>query len=151
MPVFKMNDEFVSRQTENHLRQLEATSMARTGGFNKEYMRELFSLLGNTVDDYKLDNSRFFNMDETALSTLRKTQKILTLRGKYQVGAITSGGRGTNTTCLYCMKAAATFVPPMLIFRRLRFKQKLSGVLLVVLNLYVERANGSHVKKLCTG
>jgi hypothetical protein len=64
-------------------------------------------------------------MDDTALSAVQKPQ-VLALRGKHQVGAITSGERGTNITCVCCMSAAGNFVPPMLIFKRLFFKHELS-------------------------
>jgi hypothetical protein len=65
-------------------------------------------------------------MDDTALSTVEKPQNILDLSGKHQIGAITSGERGTNTICLCCMNAVGNFVPTMFIFKRLLFKQELS-------------------------
>jgi hypothetical protein len=65
-------------------------------------------------------------MDETALSAVQKPPKILALPGKHQVGAITSGERGIKSTCVCYMSAAGDFVPPMLILKRLRFKQELS-------------------------
>jgi hypothetical protein len=61
-------------------------------------------------------------MDETALSTVQKPQKVSARKGKHQVGAMTSAERGTNTTCICCMSAGGRFVPPLLVFRRLRFK-----------------------------
>jgi hypothetical protein len=39
---------------------------------------------------------------------------------------MTSAERGTTTTCISCMSAAAMFVPPLFVFRRLRFKFELS-------------------------
>jgi hypothetical protein len=89
-------------------------------------VKEFFEVLGNIVDNYKLVATSIFNIEETAFSTVHKPQKIFALPGKYQVGAITSGERGIKSTCLCCMCAARDFVPPILIFKRLRFEQELS-------------------------
>lgn len=117
---------FITRHPEISLRQPEATSMARAKGFSKDQVKKFFDVLTVIVDENKLDGTVIFNMDETALSTVQKPQKVLAKRGKHQVGAITSGERGTNTTGICCMSAAGMFVPPMLIFRRLRFKDELT-------------------------
>jgi hypothetical protein len=45
----------IPRHPEIPLRQPEPTSMARTGDFNKERVREFFEVLGNIVDSYELD------------------------------------------------------------------------------------------------
>jgi hypothetical protein len=113
----------IPRHPEISLRQPEPTSMVMAEGFNKERAREFFEVLGHIVDNYKLDATIIFNMDDTSLSTVQKPQKILALRGKYRVGDITNGERGTNTTC---MSTAGDFVSPMLIFKRLLFKQEVS-------------------------
>jgi hypothetical protein len=82
--------------------------------------------LDKIVQENNLDADRIFNMDETALSTVQKPQKVLARKGKHQVGAMTSAERGTTTSCTCCMGAAAMFVPPLLVFWRLRFKFQLS-------------------------
>ena len=64
-------------------------------------------------------------MDETSKSSVLKWSKIISIRGKRQVGAVTSAERGTNTTGVYCLSATGRYIPPMLIFKRKRIADAL--------------------------
>jgi len=75
---------------------------------------------------YNVDARRIFNVDETALSTVQKPQKVLARRGEYQAGAMTSAERGTDTICIFYMGFAGMFVPSLLMFKRIRCKFELS-------------------------
>lgn len=62
-------------------------------------------------------------------STVQKgLQKVVATKGKKQVGWVTSGERGINTTALYCVNAAGPYVPPMIIFKRKRFCPDLENI-----------------------
>jgi hypothetical protein len=102
------------------LRIPEATSMSRATAFNKERLNEFFDKYESILDKYKFTANQIYNVDETGLSTVHKPSKIIAQKGKHQIGAITSGERGVTTTCVCCMNAAGEFVPPMLIFKRVR-------------------------------
>jgi hypothetical protein len=95
-------------------------------GFCKENVTEFFSVLDKIVHDNNLDSGRIFNMDESALATVQKSQKVLAWKGKHKVGAMTSAERGTNTTCICYMSAAGCSFHPCSYFKRLRFKFELS-------------------------
>lgn len=41
-----------------------------------------------------------YNVDESDLSTVHRPLKVLTAKGKIQVGVVTSGEPGVNNTCL---------------------------------------------------
>jgi hypothetical protein len=118
---------FMSRHPELSLRQPEATSLARVKGFKKESVMHFMDLLEPLVDKYGLDALRIFNMDESGLTTVQKPARVLSLKGKHQVGAITSGERGVNTTVVCCVNPSGQYVPPMLIFKRKRMKEELKN------------------------
>lgn len=88
---------------------------------------EFFDKLWEIIEKYDIiDPTRIFNVDETGLFTVqRRTRKILAKKGKHQVGSITSGERGTNTTAVCCMSASGFYVPPMIIFKRKNPKAEL--------------------------
>lgn len=54
-----------------------------------------------------------------------KKRKIAALKGKKQVGGITSAERGVTTTAVMCMSAAGQHLPPFLIFARMRMHDAL--------------------------
>ncbi|XP_070182914.1 jerky protein homolog-like [Littorina saxatilis] len=118
---------FKRRHPEISLRQPEATSFARAEGFNREAVNRYFNLLEELVDDISLHASRIFNMDETGISTVQKRcQKVLAQKGKHQIGSMSSGERGVNTTIVVCASAAGNYVPPFVIFKRKRMPPSLA-------------------------
>ena len=48
---------------------------------------------------------------------------MVALRGRKQVGTLTSAERGSLVIAVICSCATGTFVPPMLIFSRVRMKE----------------------------
>lgn len=117
---------FKARHPEISLREPQATSMQRVKGFNRQNVYEFFDILENLVDENRIDSTRIYNVDETGLSTVQtKCQKILGLKGKKQIGSVSSGERGVNTTFVGCTSASGNYVPPMLIFKRMRMNDEL--------------------------
>lgn len=45
-----------------------------------------------------------------------KVAKVIGLKGKKQIAALTSGERGALITIVACMSASGSFVPPLVIF-----------------------------------
>lgn len=86
---------------------------------------EFFDKYETIIDEGKFTADQIYNVDQTGLSTVHKPSKILAQKGNHQVGAVTSGEPGTNTTCICCMNAAGKFVPPMLIYKRKRMTDDL--------------------------
>ena len=72
-----------------------------------------------------MTNVYWGNMDEFGITVIQKPSKILALKGKCQVGTITSLERGQNITIICSMNAIGSFVPPGFIFPRVRMKVEL--------------------------
>lgn len=118
---------FIKRHRQISLRNPEPTSLARLTAFNKPAVSKFFSSLENLIDRYHFSATSIFNVDETALSTVpSKHGKVLSRRGRHQVGTLTSTERGSTTTGVFCVSAAGRWVPPMLLFRRKRMSDLLS-------------------------
>ena len=97
----------------------EATSAARAASFNKVVVMNFFRLLDSLYETYHFPPSRIYNNDETGVMTVpNKTSKIISMKGKKQVGALTSAERGTLITAEICFNALGNYIPPLLIFPR---------------------------------
>ena len=86
---------FMSRHPELSLRQPEATSAATAHGFNRQSVNRFFDLLTALVEEHNFPPDKIYNVDETGMTTVQtRPSKIIALRGKRQVGALTSAERG---------------------------------------------------------
>ncbi|XP_018370138.1 PREDICTED: uncharacterized protein LOC108765788 [Trachymyrmex cornetzi] len=116
---------FMKRNPSLSLRIPEATSATRAMGFNKVVVANFFKLLEETITNNEITPDRIYNCDKTGFTVNPKTQsKIIAKKGRRQVGAITSAERGQTVTAEICFSAAGVFVPPMLIFSRVRMQNE---------------------------
>lgn len=113
-------DHFMSRHKDVlSLLKPTATTFSRANGFNKEAVNGFFDLLEAELDKFKYPADRVFNVDETGISVVQsKIPRVVGLRGKRQIGALSSAERGSLVTVVCCMSAGGTFIPPLLIFPR---------------------------------
>lgn len=82
-------------------------------------MNHFFDLLEEEYSKHTYPADRIFNFEETGLSIVEsKIPTVIALKGKHQVGSITSPERGSFVTLFTCTSAGRTFVPPMTIFPR---------------------------------
>ncbi|KAJ4425741.1 hypothetical protein ANN_27937 [Periplaneta americana] len=113
-------DHFMNRHKHQlSIRKPEGTSLARAIGFNKESVAEY-------VKHCYLPD-RIFNVDETGLKIVQsKLPHVIGLKGKKkQIGALTAAERGSLVTIIACMSAGGNFVPPMMIFPRTNWIDRL--------------------------
>ena len=89
-------------------------------------MGKFFDLLEREIDEKKFKTHQIFNVDEKGITTVQSNNaKIIVLKGKKQVGILSSAERGRLVTTILCMSASGTYIPPMFIFPRQRMKMEL--------------------------
>lgn len=117
---------FRKRHPEIVLRKPELTSAARAQAFNKTNVTKFFDILEDVQKNYLYPPHRVYNVDETGLLTVQsKASKIFALKGRRQVGSLSSAERGILSTFVVCMSAGGIYIPPFVIFPRERMKVEL--------------------------
>ncbi|KAF2889816.1 hypothetical protein ILUMI_16357, partial [Ignelater luminosus] len=117
---------FLSRHTNLTLRTPESTSVVRAKGFNRRGVCHFYKNLESAIEKNNIEASRLYNMDETGISTTsNKPPKVLSVKGKRQVGMIASAKRGQLTIVIGCCNAAGSFLLPFLIFARKKMQSRL--------------------------
>lgn len=98
---------FLKRHPNLSLCTPEPTSLARVHGFSKAKVGEFFKLLRETFDRFEWQPGQIFNVDERGVTTMQgKASKVLSVRGKRQVGTMKSAERGSNVTVCCTMSAS---------------------------------------------
>lgn len=66
-----------------------------------------------------------WNVDETGITTVQKSNKVVARRGWKQVGRMTSAERGTLVTLTMSVSAIGNSVPPFFISPRVNYRERL--------------------------
>ncbi|XP_015910948.1 uncharacterized protein [Parasteatoda tepidariorum] len=114
---------FFHRHANLSLRQPESTSLSRATAFNKTTVREFFNNLHCILEKKKFGPEAIFNVDETGITTVHKSRKIIAMKGEKQVSQVTSAERGTLVTMCCGISAIGTSIPPFLVFPRVHVKE----------------------------
>nr|XP_023023174.1 uncharacterized protein LOC111511392 [Leptinotarsa decemlineata] len=113
---------FMKRNPKLSIRCAQATSLSRATSFNVTNVKLPYDNLVNVMDRYEFESKDIYNVDETGVTTVQKPVKVVAEKGTKQVGALTSGERGTLVTVALAVNAISNSVPPIFIFLRLRYK-----------------------------
>lgn len=114
---------FMSRHLDLSIRAPEATSLARISSFNKKTVGDFQNKLQDVLTRYSFGASDIYNLDETGVTTVQKSQKVIAPKGQHQVGQVTSRERGELITQVGIIGANGTALPPIWIFPRVKFDQ----------------------------
>ncbi|CAH1112635.1 unnamed protein product [Psylliodes chrysocephalus] len=104
------------------IRTAEAASLGRAMGFNKVVVQKFFDNLQKVIEKHHFRSDKIYNVDETALTTVQETGKVVAMKGQRQVGQITSSERRTLVTMCGAINADDNNISPLLIFPRKFFK-----------------------------
>lgn len=113
---------FRRRNPELSLRKPENTSAARSFAFNKTSVTEFYTNLKTVLKRHPLTADRIFNFDESGVSTVLATPKVLAPRCQKQVGQIVSAERGELVTFGGIISACGNTIPPLFVFPRVHYK-----------------------------
>nr|XP_042896222.1 uncharacterized protein LOC122269010 [Parasteatoda tepidariorum] len=106
---------FIKRSQCISLRKPEATSLARSMGFNKPVVMQFYGTLYHLLEN-------IFNLDETGVTSVQTPGKVLAKKGTKQVGQVTSAERGELVTLCCVINALGNSLPPFFIFPRVNFR-----------------------------
>ena len=117
-------DWFFSFKDRNKLsvRISESTSLPRATSFNRYNVAQFYNNLAAVMDRYKFSPNEIWNVDETGCTTVQNPGKVVTERGKKQVGSSTSAERGKLVTVEYCVNAVGNVILPLLVLPRVHFR-----------------------------
>ena len=117
---------FLKRHPDLSIRKPQGLSLNRIYGLNHSSVNIYFKNIEIVIKKYKFKAHQIFNCDELGITTVHKTVKVITKKGKHCISSVTSGEQGVTTTVVCAMNLTGLFVPPMMIFKRKRMKLELN-------------------------
>lgn len=109
------------------LRVPENLAAYRASMGNPEMIQDYFVKLEALMDKLNIKNmpSRIWNCDETGLSYVVKPSKVVTSIGKRYIYKRAYADRGESHTLLGCICADGSWIPPLIIFKGIRWNDNL--------------------------
>lgn len=117
----------MQRHRDLSLRKPENTSLSRSMAFNRPVVNDFFEKYTSVLEKYQFIAGEIWNLDETGLSTVMPSTRVVATKGKKQIGQITSQERGELVTFVGIINASGNSVPPVFVYPRLRNPEEYMG------------------------
>ena len=98
----------------------QPTSLSRAVGFNCPKIDAFYHVYKTTLETHKFGPNSTWNMDESGITNVQKTVRIVATKRQRQIGKMTSGEWGSTVTIICAVSAAGSYILPMLLFPRKR-------------------------------
>ncbi|XP_011158213.2 uncharacterized protein LOC105194806 [Solenopsis invicta] len=111
-------DDFMRKHSNLIIHKPRDKSNFKTG-FNKDSVSAFYKMLENVYKEHHYKANHIFSVDETAFTIpahLKRVPQIIDIKGRKQVGSLTTAEKESLITVIFSMSAGGTFIPPMLIF-----------------------------------
>lgn len=105
------------------LRKPENIILAWATNFNKPNVDEFMNNYEYLLQEFKFTVGSIFNLDETGITTVLQSPKVITASGQKQVRQNVSSERGKLVTVCWLINALDNTVPPVYIYPRKGFKR----------------------------
>ncbi|XP_073821485.1 uncharacterized protein [Musca autumnalis] len=112
---------FMKRNHELSLRKPQNCSINRLTAFNKTAVVEFFDNAQKVLLKYSLAPCDIYNLDETGISTVLQTPKVISTKGQRTVSQVVSAERGPLVTMVGIVSASGNALPPVYVFPRVRY------------------------------
>jgi hypothetical protein len=109
--------QFHLRNPRISLKKPEACSLSRATSFNKHNVSTFFTHLREIIRKNPAlgEGGNIYNLDETALTTVHTTRKVLAATDTRRLNKVTSAERGTLVTGCCIIRGDGIFLPPAMI------------------------------------
>ena len=115
---------FMSRHPSLSLRKPRKCKSFSSNKFNQVNLSNFLANYEKALWKHKIPANRIFNIDETGVSTVMQTPRLVAPKGIKQVGEAVSAERGEMITFCAIVGATDNTIQPVFIFSRVRFEKE---------------------------